>query len=283
MKILVRSKTTHPLDVPAGLRNGLQRIIRDAPAVRDIQTLQSEAVLGNLHECVVSYELQLRHIQREQAAIALEHARDTHVGQLGTVGKGEALDALAAGEGQEGSIADLVAQGREIEAFDEIVVVKGAIDAADGLDDVVQALPVVCLRPVPQQSNTVARPLLRDQHAVSQIARGGEAGEYGEHQLGREAGYGRDAVLLSNIARVVIVVWDRGREGRDGLVVANERLIVVVGLGGRCVCRRVRVAGEATGAVHAGGSNVPMQAEGEGHVRHAVHVQCYCCERWSRL
>lgn len=155
----------YSLDVPAAARNRLQRIIVDLSAAADIQALELEAVLGKRVHGPICEVLQFRDVQRQEAAVAVQHTLKAKIGQLDTLCQGQALDPLATREGLQGAVADFDAERGKIESLDQSLVVEVAVDLPDGLDDGVHTRPLVGLRAVPQQAYAVPSPVFGNEHA----------------------------------------------------------------------------------------------------------------------
>lgn len=75
------------------------------------------------------------------------------------------------------SVADLLGDGRKVEALDKVSVVEEGSGLAQGAADGAVVLPVGARRAVPEEVDGVASPSLRDLHAVIQIGGGAQLGE----------------------------------------------------------------------------------------------------------
>lgn len=270
------------LEMAAVFCHGLERVVGNLLAVCDVQTLEADRMLCQGEHGAVGDGVDVCDVQRQQTPVLLEHGHEAQVGELGAVGQGQALDALAGRERLQGAVADLAAEGGQVEALDQAAVVEEAVCGADRVDDALDVGPLVGRGPVPQQADAVPRPVLGDEHAVLEVCGRRQLGEDGDHELGGQAGDGRDAVLLVDGAAAGVVVRvgrDRGRERRQRVVgLQHDRVLVVVeaalgrGRGGRVGARGAGTAVVPAGARHGGGACEGGQAEGVAHGGGAVGV-----------
>jgi len=133
--------------------------------VRDVKTLQSEAVVGYSEHRSVGETLHSGDVESEQTAVAFYHLNNAQVCKFGAVGQRESLNAFATLEWLKRSIADQDSEAREVEAFNEVGVIVVGVYTAERLNDIVQSFPSLGLRPMPKESDAVSGPLSRDEHA----------------------------------------------------------------------------------------------------------------------
>jgi hypothetical protein len=123
-------------------------------------------VLGDGVDGALGDVLVVGNVQGQQRRAVLDEGNEARVGQAAAVGQRQALDPGADGEGHDASIVDLVGEGGEVEALDEVAVLEVGVLEAERLADAVVVLPVGAGRPVPQQVDSVPSPALGHEHAV---------------------------------------------------------------------------------------------------------------------
>lgn len=139
----------HSLQVPASFGHCNERLIGDFGAVGDVQTLQSRAMFGNSPQSMIRDGIEACYVQGQEAVAPIHNRHYPMIRQSGTAGQGEPLDPLAAQEWLDCSIANLITQVGQVEAFDEGEVWVIAAFFPYRLHDVQQMRPGIAKRSMP--------------------------------------------------------------------------------------------------------------------------------------
>ena len=99
--------------------------------------------------------------------------RHAGVGQLGAIRQGKSLDFLAVHESLDGPIVDFVMESSKVQAANHLMIWERRIGAQRS-GDISQVCPFIALRAMPENSHAVDCPIVRYQHAVSQVRGGTE-------------------------------------------------------------------------------------------------------------
>lgn len=134
-----------------------------------------DRLLGDLNVAgdVKSHQVGAICCQRDQA----------RVGQATAACKGQSLDAVASGQGNNTSIVDFCGQLCKVETFHKICVSIVWPLEGEGFADHAMFLPCRTSRSVPQLVDRISRPSLAGEHDIAQVGRGGQFGEDGNQDL----------------------------------------------------------------------------------------------------
>ena len=125
----------------------------------------------------------VRDIESQEVGIVGDERNESRVGEVPAVGERQALNAIARSQGHDAAIVDRFVQGGEIQALDEVAIVKiGVVDAECAADEIM-FVPCCARRPVPENVDGITRPSFACQHDVEDIGQTAELGKYGDQDL----------------------------------------------------------------------------------------------------
>ena len=112
---------TYSFDESAALGQPNHALVGDLCTTRNVEALKALAVFGDGDNSGLGDLVVTRYIESKEVAAVLHQGDKTRVGQAFAVGQGEALDAGAHGKGHNTAVIDLVGDGGQVQALDEVV------------------------------------------------------------------------------------------------------------------------------------------------------------------